>query len=100
MSLPNSGWSNKAGTSDRACKCGSWSQHWVNYAGKSWPAVCSVQGCTNKATVGGHVVNQGATGERIVPLCDSCNKLGSPFILRDGTMLPSANRAETCEKKA
>lgn len=98
MSLPNSGWSNKAGTSDRACKCGSWSQHWVNYSGKSWPTTCSVQNCNNKATVGGHVINGAVTGERIVPLCDSCNKVSSAFSLKGSITLPSANRAETCEK--
>lgn len=99
MNLPNAGWSNKSGTSDRSCKCGTWSKHWENYSGKSWPSTCSVQGCNNKATVGGHVINASVSGERIVPLCDSCNKLGGSFGLKGSITLPSANRAETCDKK-
>lgn len=99
MSIPTTGWSNKQGTSDRDCACGSWAQHWVNFAGKPWPSQCSVEGCYQKATVGGHVINTSVTGERIVPLCDSCNKRGGTFALKGGISVPSANKAETCEKK-
>ena len=31
MSVSNNGWSNKRGTSDRVCKCGSWANHWVKF---------------------------------------------------------------------
>lgn len=99
MGLPISGWSNKGGTGERACSCGTWKQHWINHSGKGWPAECSVHGCSNRPTVGGHVINNGVTGERIVPLCDSCNKLNGTFILKDGVTASIANKAETCEKK-
>ena len=28
-SMVYSGWKNKVGTADRACKCGSWKNHWI-----------------------------------------------------------------------
>lgn len=42
MSLPTAGWKNKAGTGNRLCKCGSWTQHWLNFSDESWPKKCSV----------------------------------------------------------
>lgn len=100
MALPTSGWKNKGGTADRACKCGTWKQHWLNYSNKQWPTSCSVSGCTNKPTLGAHVINPDVTGERIVPMCDSCNKLKSSFSLKVDVVCPSANKSETCEKPA
>jgi hypothetical protein len=96
MSIPTSGWSNKGGTTDRACNCGTWKQHWINFAKKPWPVGCSVQGCSNTPTLGGHVINSNVTGERIVPMCDSCNRLGGTFSLKGSVSVPSANRSETC----
>lgn len=96
MNLPAAGWSNKVGTSSRACVCGTWAQHWVKYARAAWPASCSVLGCCDKPTVGGHVINPHVAGERIVPLCGSCNAIAGAFTLKGGILLPSANRAETC----
>lgn len=96
MSIPTTGWSNKNGTGVRACRCGTWAQHWVRFSGKSWPAACSVQSCSNKPTLGGHVINSSVAGERVVPLCDSCNKLSGTFTLKGGVSVPSANRANTC----
>lgn len=96
MSITATGWKNKGGTGDRACKCGSWAQHWVNYAHKPWPATCSVQGCNNQPTLGAHIINSAVAGEKIVPMCDSCNKLQGTFTLKGGITLPSANMAETC----
>jgi len=99
MNYQATGWKNKLGTSDRACRCGSWSNHWLNYCGdQSWPSTCSVAGCNNRATVGGHVINSEVVGEFIVPLCDSCNKLEIRFALKINRSLSSANRALTCEK--
>ena len=95
-SLPAEGWSNKVGTSDRSCNCGSWAQHWVNFAHKPWPSQCSVQGCFNQAMVGGHVINAAVTGEHIVPLCNSCNGLTGMLTLKGSITLPSANVSETC----
>jgi len=96
MSIPASGWSNKGGTSARSCNCGTWKQHWINFAKKQWPATCSVQGCSNAPTLGAHVINKSVTGERIVPMCDSCNGLSSTFTLKGSISVPSANTAETC----
>lgn len=91
-------WKNKNGTADRACSCGTWKQHWINFSRKSWPDVCSVYGCTNKPTLGAHVINSEVSGEQIVPMCGSCNKLTKYFDLKDKTTLVSANKSETCEK--
>jgi hypothetical protein len=96
MSIPTTE-SNKGGTGDRACACGSWKQHWINFSGKTWPGSCSVESCANKPTLGGHVINPRVTGEKIVPLCDSCNKRSGTFSLKDGTTVVSANKSQTCE---
>lgn len=99
MTIPATGWTNKSGTSDRSCVCGTWKQHWITFSKKSWPDQCSVSTCSSKPTLGGHVINKDVTGERIVPLCDSCNKLSGTFTLKASVSVPSANKAETCEKK-
>lgn len=31
----STGWKNKVGTAERACKCGSWKNHWIKFSGKS-----------------------------------------------------------------
>lgn len=98
MNVPNTGWKNKVGTSDRACKCGTWKDHWAKYAGKNWPEVCSVATCSNIATLGAHIANSDVDGERIVPMCDSCNKLGGTITLKGSIRVPRANRSETCDK--
>ena len=96
MVITATGWSNKNGTADRGCKCGTWKDHWVKFANMSWPSTCSVSGCSNKPTLGAHIINPLVTGEKIVPMCDSCNKLTSPFSLKGSITLPSANKSETC----
>jgi len=96
MSVPTTGWSNKGGTTDRACNCGTWKDHWKKFSKKSWPTSCSVQGCSNPPTLGGHVINPAVTGERIVPMCDSCNRLSSTFSLKGGITVTKANRSESC----
>lgn len=100
MSIPATGWSNKGGTAERACVCGTWKQHWINISKKTWPASCSVDKCSSSPTLGGHVINPSVDGERIVPLCDSCNKLDGTFTLKGSVSVPSANKSQTCEKKA
>lgn len=100
MSITATGWSNKGGTGERACKCGTWKQHWINFSRKVWPSTCSIKGCSNAPTLGAHVKNQSVAGERIVPMCDSCNKLSGTFTLKGSITVPSANKSETCEKKA
>ncbi len=98
MILPTDGWRNKGGTAGRSCNCGSWKQHWINFSSESWPLLCSVEGCVNKAVLGAHIYNTNSevTGEYIAPTCDSCNKLTSIFSLKDGTTLVSANKQKTC----
>lgn len=91
-------WKNKAGTSNRSCNCGTWKQHWINRSGKNWPNECSISGCINTSTLGAHVINSNVIGERIVPACDSCNKLGDEFNLKGGVTLVLANKSTTCAK--
>lgn len=100
MDMPTNGWSNKKGTSDRGCTCGPWKQHWINFSRNTWPSTCSVSGCSNPATLGAHVINSSVTGEQIVPMCDSCNKLSSSLTLKSGVGVVSANKSETCEKRS
>ena len=95
MSVTAIGWSNKKGTAERACVCGTWKQHWINQTKKSWPACCPVQGCTNTPILGAHIINPNVSGERIVPMCNSCNGLGSAFNLNNVTLV-SANVSKTC----
>lgn len=91
-------WKNKKGTGVRTCTCGTWKQHWINFSGKPWPVSCSVSGCTNKPTLGAHVINSEVSGEKIVPMCASCNNITEYFDLKGGITLVSANKSETCEK--
>lgn len=97
MGLPTNGWKNKSGTADRACSCGTWKLHWLNYpAKKSWPSVCSVRGCSGTPILGAHVTHTDVPGERIIPMCSSCNGLGGTFSLDVGVTPVKANKAETC----
>ena len=98
MSISASGWKNKVGTADRGCKCGTWKAHWVKFAKKPWPDNCSVKDCSSTPTLGAHVINSEVVGERIVPMCDSCNKLSGTFTLKGSITVPSANKSDTCEK--
>lgn len=98
MGLPCDGWKNKVGTGERSCSCGTWSQHWINFSNKKWPKTCSVSGCSNEATLGAHVYNHNVSGERIVPMCNSCNKLKDEFSLKGGVTAVHANQSKTCGK--
>jgi len=98
MEITATGWSNKGGTGVRNCSCGNWKQHWLNFSGKNWPTSCSVSNCNNVPVLGAHIRNPNVTGEKIVPMCDSCNKLTSTFDLKGGVTLVSANTSETCDK--
>lgn len=99
MNVPTTGWSNKRGTSDRSCACGGWNKHWTKFSSKTWPSSCSVANCNNSPTLGAHVINAGVSGEKIVPMCDSCNKLSSTFTLKNDITVVNANKSETCESK-
>ncbi len=96
--MPAKKWKNKKGTAERACACGSWKSHWINFSEEKWPDECSVQGCGNRPVLGAHIINSAVKGEIIVPMCDSCNKLTSEFDLKNGVVWVKANKAETCEK--
>lgn len=96
MSLTAFNWKNKGGTGKRTCKCGSWKNHWLKFSKKPWPSQCSVYGCTNPPTLGAHIINTNVIGEKIVPMCESCNKLSGVFDLKGGITLVEANVANTC----
>lgn len=98
MGLPITGWKNKRGTGVRDCKCGSWKNHWINFSSKDWPKECSVDGCYLKPILGAHIMNPNVSGEKIVPMCDSCNKLSEEFTLKSGITTVPANTSEICEK--
>ena len=95
--LPREGWKNKNGTAERACNCGSWRDHWLKFSKAGmWPQICAVDGCNNIAEVGAHVYHPQVGGERIAPMCRSCNKAVDAFTLKGRTPLPLANVSETC----
>lgn len=89
-------WSNKKDTGERVCSCGTWKEHWLNFSYKIWPTQCSVEGCSNPATLGAHVINSSVKGGNIIPMCSSCNGLSSSFTLKDNTKPVSANTSVTC----
>lgn len=97
MKITAYGWKNKGGTGNRSCNCGTWKQHWINNSGQSWPKKCSVLECSNGATLGAHIINSSVSGERIIPACESCNKLNSEFTLKGSVTLVSANKSTTCK---
>ncbi|WP_413942926.1 hypothetical protein [Bdellovibrio sp. HCB-162] len=93
MGLSANGWKNKAGTGWKKCSpCKTWKDHWIKLANKVWPSECSVKGCSNSAELGAHVHHPEVEGERIVPMCNSCNGLdeNTEFSLKGGISLPSA----------
>ena len=96
MTIPTTGWANKNGTAERSCKCGTWKNHWVNFANEKWPLTCSVNGCSTSPTLGAHVYHSNVQGERIVPMCNSCNGRSDTFSLKEGITKPKANKSETC----
>ena len=96
MNVTNEGWYNIKNTGDRECQCGTWKQHWLNFSNVKWPMICSVEGCLALPILGGHVANKNIKGEKIVPICDSCNKEVGIFNLRSEVVLVSANKSETC----
>lgn len=98
MTLTADNWKNKRGTKERDCRCGSWKQHWINMSGEAWPSLCCVAGCTNPASVGGHIINPDVSGEYIVPMCESHNGVDCSFDLKGDITLVSANKSRTCEK--
>ena len=96
MTFPYSGWKNKIGTTDRACSCGTWKNHWLQCSDKPWPAYCSVYGCLHPPSLGTHIVNLSVSDQQIVPMCSSCNRLDLIFNLNVGVTSVSANKSKAC----
>jgi|AntAceMinimDraft_1070359.scaffolds.fasta_scaffold08600_5 hypothetical protein len=92
-------WRNKSGTTDRDCRCGSWSQHWLNFSNTAWPGTCSVLGCKTWPGHGGHVYSNSDPNrhEFIVPLCAQHNGSDESFGLKLDREPVSANQRKTCE---
>lgn len=89
---------NIEGTSDNACKCGSWLEHWKKFSRQAIPATCPVENCSRAPTVGAHVQKDSSTDKSwyIVPLCDRHNAKIRSLTVRDGIALVSANVSQTC----
>lgn len=101
MSLPAKGWKNKGKTGERpSCGCGSWKKHWLKFSDEEWPEQCSIDGCTQPAEVGAHIVRVGndtPDDEYIAPTCSGHNNdHDAVFDLKDGVVLVSANKQKTC----
>lgn len=89
------------GTSENACKCGSWLDHWKKFSGQSVPNFCPEEKCTQKVEVGAHVQKDVPTDNSwyIYPLCKIHNgKHGESLSVSDVYKLVSANIKETCGK--
>ena len=89
------------GTSDKACTCGSWLDHWKNFSGQSVPIYCPEVECPRKPEVGAHVQKDNGIDSRwyIVPLCETHNALtGKSLNISENIKLASANVSLTCGK--
>lgn len=66
---------NVIGTSDHRCGCPSRGHHWMRGTGRSFPVLCCVYDCFNRAEVGAHVQKVGNLDLRwfITPLCKEHN---------------------------
>lgn len=90
---------NVNGTSDYACKCGSWLNHWEKFSGEALPRYCVEKSCTKSPEVGAHVQKDSSTdkGWYIIPLCSGHNsETGKSLNVMDATKLVSANVGQTC----
>jgi hypothetical protein len=91
---------NLLGTSEKACKCGSWLDHWENFSGQTVPTYCPVTKCYNKDLVGAHVQKDNSSDKAsfIIPLCATHNKAEGALEISDVYGLVSANVSTTCGK--
>lgn len=89
------------GTSDNACKCDNWLDHWKRFSGRQLPPFCPENTCSQKPEVGGHVQkdNPADNSWYIMPLCKMHNsKKGGDLDVSDNVKLVSANVKEMCGK--
>jgi len=89
------------GTSQNACNCGSWLDHWKKFSGQSVPAYCPEKKCLKDPEVGAHVQKDSSTDKAwyIVPLCKTHNAEEAESLdISDHIELVSANISETCGK--
>ncbi len=99
MDLYQEIWKSKKETREDFCQCGSCMKHWRNYIMMPLTMFsCSVKGCTNKATVGGHIVSENYPEGYIVPLCDQCNQSDEHFSVYTNSIFVSADLSITCQK--
>jgi len=88
---------NIEGTSQNACKCGSWLDHWKKFSRQALPQHCSEKSCTKKPEVGAHVQKDSSdTSWYIVPLCNGHNQKVASLELVDSVALVPANVSLTC----
>jgi len=87
------------GTSDSACACGSWLQHWKKFSGQK-TTFCLAVGCMEKDLAGAHVQKADARddGWYIYPLCNFHNQRSKELKVSDGYKLVPADKAAACEK--
>jgi hypothetical protein len=89
---------NLRGTADKACVCGTWLRHWLNFSGQT-VSFCVVEDCLGTDLVGAHVKVAGRDGTAyIVPLCKKHNQESGVLLISDAYVLVPANKAETCER--
>jgi hypothetical protein len=86
------------GTSQLACKCGSWLDHWKRFSGRALPVFCAEVSCREKPEVGAHVQKDYAFDSDwyIIPLCKGHNLTASSLDIMSDTVLVPANVSKTC----
>lgn len=87
------------GTSDNACACGSWLDHWKKFSGQGIPTCCPATSCYQKVEVGAHVQKDASSDNSwyIFPLCKTHNaETGKSMEVSDSYRLVSANVSQTC----
>ena len=89
-------WKNEKKTSNRVPPNDSWIDFWKENSGEKCPEECSVQGCSDIATDGAHVICDEIAGEYIIPMCKKCNNPNNTesFKLKIGTVAVSANASK------
>lgn len=88
------------GTSQTACKCGTWLNHWNSFSGQAVPKYCPETSCLKRDLVGAHVKKADSSDDNwyIIPLCAEHNKATGTLVVNDAYRLVSANVSETCGK--